>query len=178
MESWEILRASQSDVAQPIGDWEIYDLFKEFTAFEAAHLWFELEPNQVFGYVPPCHVNKMVKHLLGGEDLFGSAKHSVTIARSKLKELAEELGTKPKFLFPEMREQVKVDESELTSGNRPSKTRPTSYLKLIKGLLRKLSINPTERGIAKKLEGFVSEVGESLGDDKIRDILKEIDDLL
>jgi hypothetical protein len=179
MESWEILGAGQPEVAQPIKDWGIYDLFNEFTAFEAAHLWFELEPNPRLGYVPPCHVGKMIKTILGGgKDVFGSAQHHVTIARSKLKELAKELDTKPKFLFPEMREQVKADESNLASGNQPSTTRPTSYLKLIKGLLKKLSINPTDRGIAKKLEGFVSEAGESLGDDKIRDILKEIDDLL
>jgi hypothetical protein len=178
MESWEILGIGQSEVAQPIKDWGIYDLFKEFTAFEAAHLWFELEPNLRLGYVPPCHVRKMIKTILGGgKDVFGSAQHHVTIARSKLKELAKELDTKPKFLFSEMREQIKAGESELTSGNRPNTTRPTSYLKLIKGLLKKLSIDPTDRGVAKKIEGWISETGESLGDDKIRDILKEINDL-
>lgn len=52
-----------------------------------------------------------------------------------------------------------------------------SYLKLIKALLKKLNIEPSERGNAKGLERMVTEVGQSLGDDKIRDILKEVQDL-
>jgi hypothetical protein len=147
-------------------NWEVYDLFESFSAFEAAHLWFELEPVQQVGYVPPCHINKMVKLIMGGDkDVFGSAQHH-PIARSKLKELAEKLNTKPKFLFSESRKRIDL----------PAKSR-NSYLKLIKGLLVDKGIDPGERGIAKQLKGMVQHADESLGDDAIRGILEEVKNL-
>jgi hypothetical protein len=43
--------------------------------------------------------------------------------------------------------------------------------------LKNQGIDPSERGIAKRLAGIVQDAKQSLGDDKIRDILKEVQDL-
>jgi hypothetical protein len=195
-------------------NWQPWDLQNEFSVFDAACLWLEIEPtNELRASTPPGleAMMKAIEQQAGGyrgdgiyviddnptdfdrmlDDYVSMGtginrqskprhvnRYPEAVQRASLQKMANACGQKPKFLFSEVREQVKADESELTSGNRPSTTRSTSYLKLIKGLLIKLSINPTDRGIAKKLVGFVSEAGESIGDDKIRDILKEIDELL
>jgi transcriptional regulator with XRE-family HTH domain len=97
------------------------------------------------------------------------------ISRSKLIEIAKELGEKPKFLFPD----VDQDKSKLTTlQDKPLSTKErNSYLKLIKGLLQEQKIDPGERAIAKKLSGMTDRTELSLGEDTIRRILKEIQDL-
>ncbi len=89
-----------------------------------------------------------------------------TATLKDLREIALELGEKPKFLFHEENE-----EKPLNTKKR------NSYLKLIKGLLKKQGIDPNERGIAKSLVGMVKDAKQSLEDDAIRDILKEVQDL-
>jgi hypothetical protein len=100
------------------------------------------------------------------------------VSSDTLKEIAKRLDERPKFLFPENMNNI----AEITTSDSEDKPLHTkerkSYLRLIKGLLKKVSTYQSTEVKAIQLEGWVSEAGESLGDDKIRNILKEIDDLL
>jgi hypothetical protein len=95
-----------------------------------------------------------------------------SISRSDLIKIANELNHTPKFLFPESRQ---TNTSTLEDSLQPKKR--NSYLKLIKGLLHKQGIDPGERGIAKRLVGMVKDAKQTLGDDAILVILKEIQQL-
>jgi hypothetical protein len=118
----------------------------------------EVEREEVFARMPP-----------------GEFYDSVT--REELLCFADLLGEKPKFLFPEMMTNIaKITTSDSEDKPLPTKKR-NSYLKLIKGLLQKQGIDPSERGIAKILVGIVKDAKQSLESDAIRGILKEIQDL-
>jgi hypothetical protein len=100
-----------------------------------------------------------------------------TVSLEDLREIAIKLNEKPKFLFPEMRTSIEEEAlSRITDKPLPIKKR-NSYLKLIKGLLKKQGINPAERGNIKQLIGMVENAGEILGKDAVGDILKEIQGL-
>lgn len=175
MESRELLRlGGSSEGAQPIKDLEAYEIFEEFSAFEAAHLWFELEPNLTWGYVPPCHVEKMIKTIFGGgKDTFGSARHTFIVTRSQLKELAKKLGTKPKFLFPEAGDPARWNEL-----NTPKKD---SYQELIRILSKMPPIDLKDKDtvgvICKRIEHLKNEESNppNLSEATIRKILDEIE---
>jgi hypothetical protein len=102
---------------------------------------------------------------------------SSDVTREELIEVAEKLGEKPRFLFPE----ISKNNSETIAQNieeLPLHTKKrNSYLRLIKGLLKKQGINPGERGIAKSLVGIVKDAKQSLEADAIRGILKEVQNL-
>jgi hypothetical protein len=98
------------------------------------------------------------------------------VSSNTLREIAKKLDERPKFLFPE----IMIDIAGVTPSDNVeiiNTKRRNSYLKLIKGLLHDREIDPGERGIAKGLEGMVKAAKQSLGDDVIRDILKEVQDL-
>ena len=103
----------------------------------------------------------------------------VEVSRIDLKELAKKWGETPKFLFPEATKgSSQTTTTDLNIENKFLSTKErNSYLKLIKGLLLKQGMKPGERGIAKSLEGMVKDAHQSLGDDKIRNILKEVQNL-
>jgi hypothetical protein len=100
----------------------------------------------------------------------GSSKDSVS--KEELQCFADSLEEKPKFLFPEMR-----DDSIKNLEDKVHPKKRNSYLKLIKGLLQKQGIDPIERGNIKILIGIVESAGQTLEKDAIGDILREVGDL-
>jgi hypothetical protein len=167
-------------------NWEVWDVFDEFSVFDAAYLWAEVEPPpRTFRQILPAHIKALMDAIekdAGGYR--GDAIYSVSmsgdsgnrypekVARTALKKMAETMGVKPKFLFKEMR----TDIAETTTPSLEDKPLHTkernSYLKFIRGLLRELKIDPSERAIAKRL---MSRTG--LGYDKVQDILEELRNL-
>jgi hypothetical protein len=157
--------------------WEIYDRLNSFNLFEAACLWLEIEPTNELEEDMPYLVRKT------GEGIVVSAAaviHGLPyevafdyyFQRRELKEIAQHRNEKPKFLYLEMR----VSEKNLDEKVHPKKR--NSYLKIIKGLLKKQGIDPGERGNTDALIGIVAAAGQNLRKDAIGDILKEVTDLI
>jgi hypothetical protein len=86
-------------------DYKIWDLRNMFTAREAAHLWFEIDPNE---NEIPEHVKPKIKTMEGLFDEFISEysyeSDGDKLGRMVLKDKAEKMNKKPLFLFPEERE--------------------------------------------------------------------------
>ncbi|WP_019502266.1 hypothetical protein [Pseudanabaena sp. PCC 6802] len=170
--------------------WDLED--DEFTIFEAACLWLEIEPDEKLLRSCPAKLRVMMDAIVKYLDRFAKPRKVLSIhdgfmvvqgdepadtrkvKRTDLEKMAKEKGVKPKFLFKAMR----ADNTQPTTPDledKPLHTRVRkSYLRLIKGLLKNAGIEPTEWGIAKVLEGMVTRSGETLGDDKIRGILEEL----
>jgi hypothetical protein len=169
IEPWELYAMAEKSAPKnppPVTDWELYDIFTGFTAFQAAHLWFEVEPVNRLGYIPPFHVEKLIETIAGGRSTLNS-HNSVVRTREELKELAIKLGVMPKFLFPESRN----SEKPLNSKKR------NSYLKLLKGVFVEKGIDFNQRAIAKTLAGYTERAGCKLGEDAIRSVLEELQNL-
>jgi hypothetical protein len=96
------------------------------------------------------------------------------VSRDHLMEVAEAWNESPKFLFPEMMKDIaKITASD--SEDKPlNPKKRNSYLRLIKGLLNRVSKSHPGEVTAKELSGWVKDAGEELGQDAIRAILKEI----
>jgi hypothetical protein len=120
-------------------------------------------------YATPTHIGKIKRS--DKEFRFKS------VYRNELIEVANMLDQKPKFLFPNLVQDKSQTLTQNISDKPPSTKERNSYLKLIKGILKEQGLDPGERGIAKELSGMVDRAGQSLGQDKIRGILKEIQEL-
>jgi hypothetical protein len=157
-------------------NWVPWDLQDEFVVFEAACLWLEIEPDWKLWPSCPANLSAMIQAIEKAkrENAGDEPANTRKVKRTVLKKMANEKGQKPKFLFPEMR----LDSTQTTTPKLEDKPLPTkarnSYLRLIKGLLKNAGIEPTERGLAKSLEGMVTRSGETLRQDKLRAILTEI----
>lgn len=97
-------------------EWEYFDLKDNFSVFDAACLWVEIEPTKTIEKDMPVKVRTMIdiieKHTEGTHqpklgDVFGPKP----VSRSDLIKLAEHLDKKPKFLFPESRKEKPVEKS-------------------------------------------------------------------
>jgi hypothetical protein len=171
---------------EKIKDWDFYLIFNDFRTRDAAYLWCEIVPPNYRDDYPPNQVSMIRKLIEEKADAFPEYKNRnienrdrnyLKISRSELKIIACDIGKKPKFLFPEMVADS-ADNNELNIEEKPLNTKKrNSYLKLIKGLLQKQGIDPSERGTAKSLVGIVKDAKQSLEDDAIRGILKEVQDL-
>jgi hypothetical protein len=96
------------------------------------------------------------------------------VSREELIEVAEELEETPRFLFPDISENASRTIVQNSEEQRLNPKRRNSYLKLIKGLLYKLKIDPGERSISKSLEGMITDAGETLTAEVVLSILKEV----
>jgi hypothetical protein len=153
-------------------NWMPWDLCDSFNVFNAACLWLEIEPSLEVSRNMPYEVSVMMNHIQKRAASYGT--NSMAVTRAELLKIAEDIGQKPKFLFPEMRpNSTEPTTPDLENSALSTKVRK-SYLRLIKGLLKNADIEPTERGLAKLLEGMVTRSGETLSQDTLRDILKEI----
>lgn len=115
-------------------EWEFFDLKDDFLVFDAACLWVEIEPTKAIEKDMPAKVRTMIdvieEHTEGiYESTLESLLSPKPVSRSDLIKMAEKLDKKPKFLFPESRnEKAKSDEKSLST-----KERQTA-LKLIIGM--------------------------------------------
>jgi hypothetical protein len=177
-------------------NYSAWDLLDEFSVFDAACLWLEIEPTcELRGakppkieaamkaiekhtdayrgdsvYIgPPSDTQIMLDAYMGRQTRVHVNRYPENATRTALVQMANDKGVKPKFLFPEMR----TESAEGTTDKPVNSKKRNSYLKLIKGLLEKLNIDPSERGVSKQLE----KIG-SLSNDAILDILKEVQDLV
>jgi hypothetical protein len=172
-------------------DLRVYGNLEEFSLNDAAYLFLERQPRDEYEYEPPKVVADMQRELNRRLSLLPAPEgstltrvdpqtgefHFSSASRCDLIRVAEELGQAPKFLFPEMVEDL-AEPAILSIQHKPLPTkRRNSYLKLIKGLLQKQGIDPRERGNIKILIGIVESAGQTLGKDAIGDILREVGDL-
>jgi hypothetical protein len=162
-------------------DLRVYGNLEEFSLNDAAYLFLDREPRDEYEHSPPKVVadmqkelNRRLAHLPGiegckfaGQDPRTGEFYFSTASRSALLKVANDLKLTPIFLFPEMVQNAS-EITTLTIEERPlnSKKR-NSYLRLIKGLLKKLDMNPSERGVAQELEKLTELADDRLGEDTI-----------
>jgi hypothetical protein len=171
---------------EKVGDWDFYLAFNDFRVRNAAYLWCEIVPPNYRDDYPPSQVSMIRKLIEEKADVFPEYKNRnignrdrdrFIISRSELETIAHDIRKKPKFLFPEMVANS-ADNNEPNIEEKPLNTKKrNSYLKLIKGLLKKQGINPSDRGNIKILIVIVESAGQTLGKDAIGDILREVGDL-
>lgn len=111
-------------------------------------------------------------------------KHTQIIkaTRSALMSVAEELGTKPFFLYSELHE---MESSESEGGQNTkaeqSSRKNTTYLRMLKGFLLHAGIDMNDgkfaKGNATQVGKILSEVGEDFDFKTIKRTLEEIDNL-
>lgn len=163
---------------EKVSDWSVYDLLDKFTVWQAAFLWLEWKPSHQ-EHIPAevsimenALINEVEKLRPGDEkyeQCFGIPS-GLKVSRQELINFAIEKGRKPKFLFPEERENTSSKDA-LDSRQR------NTYLKLIKAFLKKLDINLEDRGASAQVKSLVELVGLNLSEDTIRKVLKEVKEI-
>ncbi|KGF72845.1 hypothetical protein DO97_03705 [Neosynechococcus sphagnicola sy1] len=190
-------------------NWRAYDHIPLFEIYQAAYLWVEMEPIHRTHAELVVHLDPGVEQMMvliientGGHYCKGTpilmqscAKRRVT--RQSLIQMAQKLGEKPKFLFPETRDEdegkarnkadVKsiadvesiVDVKSMTEPalNRDKPLDPRkkkTYLLLIMALCKKSGIDFNERAVSKTLVGMINRIGGRRTEATIREILEEL----
>jgi hypothetical protein len=168
--------------------WVVYDLGNSFSILEAACLWLEMEPEfnaieiypklrfmlQFIEENADCYSEELSRSDLEMHGirnimpvLVPLTKYlSLRVSRQNLIDLAQEKGMKPKFLFPEVRDNPqdieKLDSRELKT-----------LLRIIRALLNTIGIEPSEGTLNQCLEKIVSG-GCSVGTKTIKKYLKKM----
>lgn len=167
--------------------WNFYDQFNEFTPSEAACLWLGYDATDISEYGNPPHKIKMLKarieevasKIIYGDQVSNPSFHFFQrkLSREELIAIANEIGTKPYFLFPETRE------DQLSIAWEPGTISKPSYQELIRVLLHeKLDvdsniIDPIDKGAktaTDQIKKLAELAGSSLSAATIRGILDEI----
>jgi hypothetical protein len=173
----------------------IWDLTDRFTAFEAACLWNDLDPDNQNPEQPPGRVSVMLRAIVervpkapktseemkktssikgwfekeAPEDL---APYRVRYFRRNLLELANELGSIPNFLLPP-EERTIANPEEDENATIDNKRRLNTWRRVVKILLIAAKLNASDSETVGKLQRIATDSGISLIDDEtIRDLIR------
>lgn len=158
-------------------EWECFDLKNNFSVFDAACLWLEIEPTKAIEKDMPGTVRTMIElieeHTEGTHNLkLGDVFGPKPVSRASLIKMAETVGKKPKFLFKELR-------NEKPEKSLSTKERNTA-LKLIIGMaMSKYGYKPSTRtGASGKIVHDLQLKGIKMDDGTVNSWLKEASEKL
>ncbi|MEM9448014.1 MAG: hypothetical protein AAGA75_05735 [Cyanobacteria bacterium P01_E01_bin.6] len=97
------------------------------------------------------------------------------VHRQELTDFAKRKGLQPCFLFQTNKTNIKAPISKKEEDIDPRRRR--TYLTLIRALLNKLEIDPSQKKLVPKIKGFVELAGLRLDENTIRNVLQELKDM-